>query len=77
MAIHALISCKLDYCNSLHDGLSKSQINKYQYIMNSAAHMIDGQVNSIMLPHKKFCHKSRGLESKLGTVSMTIVWIWR
>ena len=42
MAVHALISSKLNWCNSLLVGLPKSNIQKYQHIMNSAASMISG-----------------------------------
>ena len=42
VAVHALISSKLDYCNSLLAGLPKYEIQKYQHIMNSAARLISG-----------------------------------
>ena len=41
-AVHALISSKLDYWNSLLAGLPKYEIQKYQHIMNSAARLISG-----------------------------------
>ncbi len=41
-AIHALISSKLDYCNSLYIGLPMSQISRLQNIINSAAQLISG-----------------------------------
>ena len=42
VAGHALISSKLDYCNSLLPGLPKYEIQRYQHIMNSAARLISG-----------------------------------
>ena len=40
--IHAFVSTKLDYCNSLLSGLSQSQIQKLQYVQNSAARLLTG-----------------------------------
>ena len=40
MAVHILISSKLDNCNSLFSGLPKHDIQKSQHIMNSAARLI-------------------------------------
>ncbi len=48
IAVHALISSKIYYCNSLLFGLPKYETNKFQNIMNSAARMIHGS--------NKFCH---------------------
>ena len=40
--IHAFVSTKLDYCNSLLSGLSQSQIQKLQYVQNSTARLLTG-----------------------------------
>ena len=40
--IHAFISSKLDYCNSLLYGLPSSDINKLQRIQNIAARLVTG-----------------------------------
>ena len=41
-AVHALILSKLDYCNSILIGLPKTQISRFQNIMNSSVHLISG-----------------------------------
>ena len=37
---NALISSKLDYCNSLYCGLSKGNLKKLQYIQNTMARIV-------------------------------------
>ena len=46
--VHAFVSSRLDYCNSLLYGLPQVQINKIQRIQNAAARLI--------LKQPKFCH---------------------
>ena len=40
MLVHAVISSRLDYCNSLLYGVNKSVINKLQMVQNAAARLI-------------------------------------
>ena len=46
--IRALISCRLDYCNSLLYGLPVYQLAKLQRVQNAAARLI--------FEETKFCH---------------------
>ena len=48
--IHALISSRIDYCNSLYYGLPAYQIHKIQRVQNAAARLI--------FKASKFCHVS-------------------
>jgi len=38
--IHAFVSSRLDYCNSLLTGLSKRAVRQLQYIQNAAARIL-------------------------------------
>ena len=38
--VHALVTCKIDFCNSLLFGLPKHQIQRLQYVLNSAARIV-------------------------------------
>ena len=40
--IHAFVTSKLDHCNSLPSGLSQNQIQRLQYVQNSAARLLTG-----------------------------------
>ena len=40
--VHAFISSKLDYCNSIFNGISDKQLRKLQFIQNSTARLIIG-----------------------------------
>ena len=40
--IHAFITSKLDYCNSVLSGLSKNQTQRLQFVQNSAARLLMG-----------------------------------
>lgn len=40
IAIHALISSRLDYCNSLYKGISQASIQRLQKVQNAAARLL-------------------------------------
>ena len=40
--LHAFVSCRLDYCNSLFYGLPKCHIGKLQTVQNAAARLFGG-----------------------------------
>ncbi len=40
--IHAFITSRLDYCNSLYLGLPKSSLNRLQLVQNAAARLLTG-----------------------------------
>lgn len=42
VVIHALISSRLDYCNSLYIGLPQSTLSRLQMVQNSAARLLTG-----------------------------------
>uniref|UniRef100_A0A8C2CFE3 Complement component 5 n=1 Tax=Cyprinus carpio TaxID=7962 RepID=A0A8C2CFE3_CYPCA len=54
-AIHALITSRLDYCNSLYFGISKSQTARLQIVQNAAARFLKGK--------RKFDHATPLLRS--------------
>lgn len=40
--IHAFVSSRLDYCNSLYTGLTKHNLNRLQLVQNAAARLLTG-----------------------------------
>lgn len=40
--IHAFITSRLDYCNSLYFGLPKSSLDRLQLVQNAAARLLTG-----------------------------------
>ena len=40
ISVHAFITSKLDYCNSLLYGCRKTQLKKLQYVQNTAARIV-------------------------------------
>ena len=38
--VHAFVTCRVDYCNSLLYGLPASQLNKVQRVLNTAAKLV-------------------------------------
>ena len=40
--IHAFITSRLDYCNSLYVGISQSELNRLQLVQNAAARLLTG-----------------------------------
>ena len=42
IVIHALISSRLDYCNSLYSGISQSSLSRLQLVQNAAARLLTG-----------------------------------
>ncbi len=40
--IHAFVSCRLDYCNSLYIGLDQSSLRRLQLVQNVAARLLTG-----------------------------------
>ena len=53
--VHAFISSKLDYCNSLYSGLDQSLLHRLQLVQNAAARLLTGK--------RKFDHISPVLAS--------------
>lgn len=53
--IHAFITTRLDYCNALYTGLSKSSLARLQLVQNAAARLLTGT--------RKFAHISPILQS--------------
>ena len=40
--VHAFISSRLDYCNSLLSGIANQQLKRLQSVQNAAAHLVTG-----------------------------------
>ncbi|KAF7643493.1 hypothetical protein LDENG_00238270 [Lucifuga dentata] len=50
MVIHAFISSRLDYCNSLFTCLSKTSLNRLQTVQNAAARLLTKAKRSHQAP---------------------------
>lgn len=42
VAIHAFVTSRLDYCNSLYCGLPQSSLSRLQIVQNAAARLLTG-----------------------------------
>ncbi len=42
IVIHAFITTRLDYCNSLYYGVNSSSIGRLQLVQNAAARLLNG-----------------------------------
>lgn len=42
-AVHAFITSRLDYCNSLYYGISQASISRLQLVQNAAARLLEGK----------------------------------
>ena len=62
--IHAFISCRLDYCNSLLYGQPAYQLAKLQWIENAAARLI--------FEESRFCHITPLLSTLTSFLSNTV-----
>ena len=51
LAVHAFVTSKLDYCNALLYGLPKFQLQRLQYVQNTAARVVL-QVSSFSISHR-------------------------
>ena len=40
VVVHAIVTSKLDYCNALLNGLPKYQLQRLQYVQNTAARVV-------------------------------------
>ena len=54
--VHAFITTKLEYCNSLLCGAPSSIINKLQHIQNTAARIITGHGREHITPVQRSLH---------------------
>jgi uncharacterized protein involved in tolerance to divalent cations len=56
--VHSLVISRLDYCNTLYSGLTKSDMHKLQMVMNQAARLVMKQKKD---PHISIRHTLREL----------------
>ena len=54
--IHALISSRIDFCNSLFCNLPQKEINRLQRLQNCAARLLTYTIRNIPLLHQFFDH---------------------
>ena len=68
MAVHSLVSSKMDYCYSLFIGLPKVHLNRLQHVMNCAVRLVS-RVGKYKQTSPRFWHACTGPQSSYASSS--------